>query len=112
MNHSDRQKLDDLVVNMRRVNKEIDALLDVHLHVQPSTHSLDKKWFLLLPHKVAVEVMAYWLRRQGILSFDKKLLENLVVNAKTLDVGQFIDVDKSRILRIKKNVLALEDRDR
>ena len=107
-----RAKFDNLLESMSNLNNEIDSLLDLLLHQQPSTKSLDKKWFLGLPHKVAKEVLAHWLRRQGIITFDKKLLEQLVVDAKAQAVGQVLDLDKTHVLKVKMTVLALGRRDR
>ena len=101
-----------IIERMHEVNREIDQLLDLSLHMQPGRSSLSRTWFNGLPHSVAMEVMAHWLRRHDIRSFDKKHLYRLVVSAKTLAPGQQIDVNKQYVLKITKNLLALMQRDR
>jgi tRNA(Ile)-lysidine synthase len=103
-----KQQLHQLISSTRQVNQEADSLLDLHLHLQPHVNQLDKKWFISLAHPVASEVMAHWLRRHGIRSFDKKLLEKLVIGAKTLAIGKTININKEYNLRVKSKVLALE----
>lgn len=112
LNPEERQRLSELINRMRQVNQEIDNLLDLSLHMQPSRSSLSRHWFTGLPHSVASEVMAHWLRRHGIRGFDKKHLQKLVVAAKTLAPGQRTDVDKTHILKVSKDILALAPRDR
>ncbi len=107
-----KQQLHRLIARMRDVNDEIDQLLDVALHVQPGTSSLNRQWFISLPHSVASEVMAHWLRRHQIRGFDRKQLQKLVTAAKTLAPGQSADIDKGYVLRIGKGILALVPRDR
>src|SRR5690606_140682 len=52
-----------------KVNEEIDKLLDKDLDEQPSRTELSRSWYLRLPYAVATEMMAAWLRRNGILQF-------------------------------------------
>lgn len=112
LSSSQRQQLHRLIVNMRGVNGEIDQLLDTALHLQPGTSSLNRQWFISLPHNVASEVMAHWLRRHQIRGFDKKQLQKLVTAAKTFAPGQSADIDKKHVLKIGKGILALVPRDR
>jgi tRNA(Ile)-lysidine synthase len=107
-----RRHLHELITKMRGINGEIDELLDIALHMQPSRHSLSRIWFVNLPHKVATEVMAYWLRRHGVLSFDKRQVEHLVIAAKTYLPNKRIDIDKTHTLKVTKDLLALLPRDR
>jgi len=101
-----------IIDRMHEVNHEIDQLLDLTLHMQPGKSSLSRSWFTGLPHSVAMEVMAHWLRRHDVRSFDRKHLYRLVVGAKTLAPGQQIDINKEYVLKITKNLLALMQRDR
>jgi len=105
---SQKHQFHELISQMRQLNQEVDSILDLHLHVQPSSTTLDKKWFISLPHSVACEVLAHWLRRHNIRDFDKKFLEKLVVSAKTLANGKTVSLNKEYNLRVKSKVLALE----
>lgn len=108
----ERQQLSELVVETRRLNEEIENLLALHLHLQPAIDRVDRHWFIMLPHNVAQEVMAGWLRRQGVRDFTAKTINRLIVAAKTFKTGQLTDVDKNYVLKINKATLALMRRER
>ncbi len=112
LSSEDRAKLTEIIKNMRRVNKELDTQLLHFLHVQTKGGTLDRYAFTRLPHAVAREVMAAWLRHNNIRDFDQKTLERLVVAAKTFYPGTLTDVVKGTKLRIHKQFLALEHPDR
>jgi len=94
------------------LNAQIDELLINQLHQQPSTYVLDRHWFIMLPHSVAREVLATWLRLRGVKNIDKKRLELLVNAAKTLQDGKRVDVDIGHYLLIETDKLALTQRER
>lgn len=95
-----------------QLNQEIDQLLDLYLHFQPGIGRLDRRAFIGLPHIVAREMMAAWLRNNGITRFDRRLLEKLVIAAKTLRAGKVITIDGAHSLSITSDELALVNRDR
>lgn len=105
-----RKKLLTLVNTMAETNQQLDTQLINYLHVQPSRGVLSRKAFVHLPHNVAREVMASWLRHQGVRGFDSKALERLVVAAKTAKPGTFTDALLGYSLRIGKDQLQLEAR--
>jgi tRNA(Ile)-lysidine synthase len=105
-----RKKLLELVQSMAETNQQIDMQLINYLHTQPSHESLSRKAFVHLPHNVAREVMASWLRHQGIRAFDSKALERLVVAAKTAKPGTFTDALLGYSLQIGKDSLLLQTR--
>jgi tRNA(Ile)-lysidine synthase len=107
-----RNELVAVVERAGNLNNKIDALLVNQLHIQPAPHQLDRWWFVGLSHAVAREVLAGWLRGQGVRSFDKKTLERLVTAAKTYAPGKQTDVTKTRVMRVTNNHLALVTRDR
>lgn len=96
---------------LRQVNNRIDEKLVHFLHTQPERRHIDRHWFTMLPHAVALEVMAMWLRLNNC-QFDSKLLEQLVAGAKTLAAGKSMDVDKTHTIAIKQTKLALAYRER
>lgn len=103
----DRQKLRDIIDRVSEINTELDTQLMNYLHVQTESGKLDRTTFLRLPHSVAKEVMAAWLRKHNITDFDQKSLERLVVAAKTLAPGKVADVMRGHSLAVHKNTLAL-----
>lgn len=102
-----RQRLLDLIAGLRTTNEELDSLLVNQLHLQPVSGSLDRQWFNQLPHSVAREMMAAWLRAHGLRSFDKRQLERLVVQAKVAAPGKVFDVYRGAKLVIQGQNLAL-----
>jgi hypothetical protein len=77
------------------------------LRQQAGDKELARAWFNNLPHEVAREVLAAWLRSNDIRNFDRSTLERLVVASKTASVGKVFSVMGGRNLEIKKNNLAL-----
>lgn len=108
----DKEKLHAIIAKAHAVNNELDTQLMNYLHVQSKNGTLDRQTFLRLPHTVAREVMAAWLRKHGIADFDQKSLERLVVRAKTLAPGKVTDVARGVSLVVSKHYLALKPQDR
>lgn len=107
-----RQHLLAHIKQMHRVNREVDVIVANHLHMQRSRDTLDRKYFLQLPHKVAQEILASWLRKNGLMQFDAKMLTRIVTSAKTYTYGKTIDVYDGWYIQIQKDDLALSRSDR
>lgn len=107
-----RQQLLSIINDSRQINHEIDTLLVNHLHGQSAGGRLDRSAFNQLPHSVAREVMAAWLRAHGVTNFDSRTLERLVVAAKTAPAGQQFDVLQGVRLQVLADHLALEHPER
>lgn len=90
-------------------NKKIDKYLD---GIVSADNSIDRAWFAALPHSVSLEIMAAWLRAHGIINYDRKTLERLVIAAKTGRTGSRYDVGKSHWLKLSRAELALELKER
>lgn len=93
------------------MDQELEQLLAVQLHIQPALDKLDRHWFTDLPHNVAKEVMASWLRAHGV-SFDRKTIERLVVAAKTYQPHKQMQINNHYALKVEKDFLALGSLDR
>jgi tRNA(Ile)-lysidine synthetase-like protein len=108
----DREVLTGIIDTAAAHNAAIAGELGRYLHVQPATHALDRRQFIMLPHAVAREVMAEWLLLRAGVELNRKLLERLVVAAKTGRSGSKVDVDSRYWLKILRDNLALEPRER
>jgi tRNA(Ile)-lysidine synthase len=95
-----------------KLHNELEIELANHLHIHPGVDELDRQWFIMLPHIVAKEVMAAWLRKHDIKDISNKKLERLIVAAKTYENGRMADIDKKYVLRVNKEILALRPRER
>lgn len=102
-----RTQLISIIEQMRRINNELDTDLINLMHSQPGVRQLDRSWFVGLPHAVAREFLASWLRARGIGNFDTKTLERVVVAAKVRQVGSLIDIMGGASLVVKRDRLAL-----
>jgi tRNA(Ile)-lysidine synthetase-like protein len=107
---SARQRLRRLIIEMRHSNIQIDSLLAAQLHLQPAGDSLEREWFIMLPHSVAKEIIAAWLRRLGVTSFDRQTIERLTVAAKTYAPGKQIDVNRGLVMVVSKDELRIRQR--
>lgn len=112
LHYEHRQTLLSHIQSLRKLNAEIEMLLANQLHQQPASGVLDRHWFVMLPHSVAKEAMAQWLRAHGVQNYDAKTLERLVVAAKTQQAGKMVDVNHVWVVRVEKDKLALQARDR
>lgn len=102
-----RQQLWEIITGLRNTNHEIDSFLTSQLYAQSDDDGLDRQWFIQLPHAVAKETMAAWLRAHELRDFDSKSLERLVVAAKTAAPGKAFDVLQGRRMAVSKRRLAL-----
>ncbi len=109
---ADRERLYAYIRHAARINQELDGLLEDYLAANGTDEGLDRPAFILLPHEVSREVMAAWLRREGIRDFDRKTIERLVRAAKISAAGKRFDIKRGAWLLVKKNQLALEHSER
>lgn len=107
-----RARLLQVIRDLHYTNEELDRLLTAQLNVQTEDGKLEREYALQLPHDVALEVMATWLRAHDINDFDGKTLERLVVAAKTGATGKSFDVVRGAKLLIEPEHLALTDVER
>lgn len=107
-----RTRLWQLIGDIRETNHELDGLLATQLHLQTVGGTLDRHWFNSLPHAVAREVMAAWLRAHGTRDFNSKTLERLVVAAKVAAPGRAFHVLDGCELRVSTDYLALTRQER
>lgn len=102
-----RARLIEVTSRMHVVNEELDDLL--HWQIQPE---LVREQFIVLPHDIAREVMAAWLRLHDVKDFDRKTVERLTVAAKVSHPGKIVDVTNGHKMQIDKEHLALKPHER
>jgi tRNA(Ile)-lysidine synthase len=106
----DRNKLIGIIDNAAELNRKIDFELASYIDANSVSNKLNRYAFIILPHRVALEVVAMWLRRTGVRDFNSKILERLTIAAKTLKAGQTVDINHTYFLRIEREYLAIETR--
>lgn len=92
---------------MKALNVEIDELLTTILRTQITNGAIRRHWFIMLPHNVSREVLAAWLRMQGVTELSSDMLERLVVAAKTYRSGKQAAVNKNCTLLVGAQELAI-----
>jgi tRNA(Ile)-lysidine synthetase-like protein len=103
----ERERLKTIVVQQRDINRRLDHAITNLLHMQTEGGKLDRADFIQLPHPLAKEVLAVWLRAHDVRDFTTKTLERITVAAKTARSGKTIDVVQGVSLAVSKTSLAL-----
>jgi tRNA(Ile)-lysidine synthase len=106
----DRSVIDSLLAeinNLKSTNQDLDQALDELLVNISKDNKLLKNEFINLPHKLALEVMAKWLRQNKISNYNSKLLNNLVVAAKSYKNQSQFSINKTAHLLIKSDLLII-----
>ena len=98
-----RAQLLEIINQTRDINDELDGLLEL----LSDGGGLKRNFLNQLPHPVAREVMAGWLRQRAVGNFGSKTLERLVVAAKTASAGQVFPVLGGYFMEVKRRDLAL-----
>ncbi|HEU4914320.1 MAG TPA: tRNA lysidine(34) synthetase TilS [Candidatus Saccharimonadales bacterium] len=88
-------------------NPVIDEYLQKDLDAHRVDGGLERHWFIMLPHAVACEMMAEWLRLEGIREFDSRTIDRLVTAAKTGRPGRRVDVHAGHFLKVSRRTLGL-----
>jgi tRNA(Ile)-lysidine synthase len=83
------------------IDKDLSYLLNRGLHKGQLV--LSRKWFAMLPHAIAREVVANLLIRAGAIEIDKKTIERLAVQIKTLRSGKVLQASGVDILLTKRS---------
>jgi tRNA(Ile)-lysidine synthase len=85
----------------QKLDTEINNLLHHGLHKGQLV--LNRQWFTMLPHAVAKEVLLTILYKAGVTEVDKKTLERLSVQIKTLRGGKILQAPGVDIELTKRN---------
>lgn len=89
----------------RELNHAIDQQLDTLLHLQPSRAHLRRRDVVMLPYKVATELVAQWLRQNGKFQLSRWLVDRLTVAIRTAQPNTDLLLDStSKVSFHKSNV--------
>lgn len=93
MTEPQRQQWLKLLQNAATINEKLDRELQGSL--RRSLHKgrpvLNRQWFCMLPHVVAKEVLLVILRQIGAQDVDRKTIERLTVQIKTVPNGKVLE---------------------
>lgn len=85
----------------QKLDGEIQALLRRGLHKDNLV--LSRAWFTMLPHAVSKEVIRVLLLRAGVKDIDRKTIERVTVQIKTLPAGKVIQASGVHIMLTKRS---------
>jgi tRNA(Ile)-lysidine synthetase-like protein len=111
-NKVQRDNLLHIIASSTKSNDYLDTGLAKLLKKHIINGRLDRQWFILLPHDVAKEMMATWLRQNGLASFDRRTIDRLVVASKTFRANTQVDIYNDYSLVVTQKQLALTSIDR
>lgn len=101
-----RQEFLELLESTKITNDQLDKETSLYLGVAQQG-TIEKQDFVKLPHGVACEIMASWLRANDIREFDRKTIERLVIAAKTFRAGQRADINKQHYVTVGVTTLEI-----
>lgn len=107
LSDSAKRQFLEVIDKARVTNQAMDEELASLSQYLATGTTLERRAFAELPHSVAKELLATWLRQQGIADFDRATLERVTIAAKTKPPGTHIDLLHGNSLLVAKEALAL-----
>ncbi|HMS24028.1 MAG TPA: tRNA lysidine(34) synthetase TilS [Candidatus Saccharibacteria bacterium] len=104
MGDDKKEQIVQLYKSHQPINDEVDELITA---IMGGEKSLEKLTLLNLPYSISCEVVASWLRKNGLAEFDKKTIDRIVRGASTLPVGKTIDIYGKTQVRVGKKFLGI-----
>jgi tRNA(Ile)-lysidine synthetase-like protein len=105
---SQRAELLNIISCQKELNTEIDQLLLEILEDQLVDNSLPRLWTNSLDGQLSREIIAAWLRANGLNNYDKKGLERLSNDLKVTKPNKSIDVFSGWQIKVDGGNLALK----
>lgn len=103
-----RQQLLKLITSQEEINKQIDTWLADILNTKVRKNSLSRLWLNSLDNSLSKEILAAWLRRNGLSYFNKATIERLATQLKTISPGKKVEVLNNWQIISSKDNLALK----
>lgn len=100
-------KLSYLVKRQAELNALIDNELFIILHQQPKLNQLARSVVISLPHQLSAELIAEWLRLNGVRQFDQKLIEKAVMATKTYKSGKQLKLNANYFLMFEPKLVSI-----
>jgi tRNA(Ile)-lysidine synthase len=107
-----KAKLIDLIKKQVAVNEEIDRSLGTILKDNLANNQIPRLWLNSLDDSLSRELLAAWLRENGLADFDRLTINRLATQAKTIGSNKKLDVYGGWQLSSSKDNLALEHPER
>lgn len=108
LSSSQKDELLAIIANMQLKNTEIDQEIAKILQLNNVNNRVSRHVIIMMPHTVACESVAAWLRINNIRSFDKNIIERLVVAIKTYRPGQRADIMQGNYMAVSDNYVEIK----
>ena len=95
------QILDQSAVHNTKIDHEIEHLLRRGLHKNQLV--LSRKWFIAMPHDVAKEIIRNLLIKAGAKEIDKRTIDRIAIQIKTLPNGKILQASGVDVLLTKRS---------
>lgn len=102
-----KQQLTTLIDDLRQINDEIDTAFDELLRRQQTPTTLNRLELINLPYSVSSEFIHAWLRLNKVTSINRKIINRLVVAAKTGKKGRIESIDLKHNMVIESDLIKL-----
>jgi tRNA(Ile)-lysidine synthetase-like protein len=107
LNKKSRTRLLDIINKQQALNEQIDKDLAEILEANLSHNQLPRLFLNSLDYSLGKELLASWLRQNGLSEFDRITIERLSMQLKTIGPKRKVDVYNSWIITSSKDNLAL-----
>jgi tRNA(Ile)-lysidine synthetase-like protein len=108
LDKKNRAKMLSIIDRQQALNKQIDKELAEILKVNLNENQLPRLFLNNLDYSLSKEILASWLRQNGLNEFDRPTIERLAVQLKTIGPKHKVDVFNSWVITSSKDNLALE----
>ena len=108
IDNGSRELLLRIIKKQVKLNTEIDDELAKLLNINGLDSKLPRLWLNSLDHTLSREVLAAWLRQNGLASFNKTTINRLSSQLKTVNSGKKVDAYKGWQIIASANDLALK----
>ncbi|MBW3568596.1 tRNA lysidine(34) synthetase TilS [Candidatus Parcubacteria bacterium] len=102
-----KQQKHKLLQLIRSSSETLGEISEIIKELLPKKGEIDRQGFINLPHSVACELVASWLKA-GNLAVDKKTVERLVVGLKAAKNGTRLDINKNYQFLIENGIIKIQ----
>jgi tRNA(Ile)-lysidine synthetase-like protein len=104
-----RAQLYILLEDLATINDKLDAEIINMLHVQPALDTIERNWFIALPHDVSQEVLHFWLTNRKIKNLNRRRIDQLVTAIKTGKSNTVHEVNKKHKIHLTKTTAQIKN---
>ena len=108
IDNSSRELLLGIIKKQVILNIKIDKELTNLLNINGLNNSLPRLWLNSLDYVLSKELLAAWLRQNGLADFNKHTINRLAIQLKTVNAGKKVNIYKGWEIEVRAYDLALK----